>query len=79
VDYAGIAAAIASAVFWTKGAAIEGISPLVWVGASLIVSLLTMVVLHQGWMGVLVGQVALLAAITLFRTLADKGGGATEE
>ena len=80
MDYAGIAAAIASAVFWTRGAAIEGISPLVWVGASLIVSAIAMFVLHQGWMGVLVGQVALLAAITLFRTLNDKGGsGATDE
>jgi len=43
------------------------------------VSVLTMVVLHQGWMGVVVGQIALLAAITLFRTLADKGSGATDE
>jgi hypothetical protein len=79
VDYAGFAAAIASAVFWTRGAAIEGISPLVWVGASLVVSVLTMMVLRQGWMGVLVGQVGLLAAITLFRTLGDKGSGATDE
>jgi len=81
VDYAGIAAAIASAAFWTKGATIEGISPLVWVGASLIVSALTMLVLHQGWVGVLLGQVGLLAAITLFRTLADNvdNSGATDE
>lgn len=74
-----MAAAIASAAFWTRGAAIEGISPLAWVGASLIVSVLTMAVLRQGWIGVLVGQVGLLAAITLFRTLTDKGNGATDD
>lgn len=79
MDYAGIAAAIASAVFWTRGAVIEGISPLVWVGASLVVSALTLFVLHQGWMGVFISQVALLAAIALYRTLTDEGSGATDE
>lgn len=65
-------------MFWTRGAAIEGISPLVWVGASLVVSALTLLVLHQGWMGVFISQVALLAAITLYRTLTDESG-ATDE
>jgi hypothetical protein len=71
MDYAGIAAAVAAAVFWTQGAQVEGISPLVWVGASLAISVFVMAAMHHGWPGVVAGQLAMFVAITLYRTLRD--------
>ena len=72
MDYAGIAAAIAAAIFWYKGAEIERVNPLAWAGPSVVISGLAIFVFTRGWLGVLLGQLALLIAITLYRTLRDK-------
>jgi hypothetical protein len=72
MDYAGLGAAIAAAVFWYKGAEMEKVNPLLWVGPSVIVSALAIFALTRGWIGVLLGQVALFVAITVYRTVKDK-------
>ena len=73
MDYAGIAAAIAAAVFWAKGAEMEKVSPLVWVGISVILSAVVMFMLHGSWVAVFAAQLAMFVGITVFRVVTDKG------
>ncbi len=60
MDYGAIAAAIAAAIFWYRGAEMEKISPIPWTGTSVLLSGLVMFVLHRGWLVVLLAQVGLL-------------------
>jgi len=71
VDYLPLAVAIACAVFWHRGAHHENIPPLAWVGPSLVISIVIIFALKQGWIAVAAGQVAMFVAITVYRTLVD--------
>lgn len=75
MDYLGIAAGVAFAVFWLRGAQSENRSPLVWVAASVVISILAVFVLGRGWIGVVVGQLAMFAAITAYRMMREKDRG----
>ena len=72
MDYAGFGAAIVFATFWFKGADMDKVNPLYYLGPSLIVSALAIFAVKQGWLGVVLGQIALLVAITVIRALRDK-------
>jgi hypothetical protein len=72
VDYLSLAVAIACAVFWYRGAQHENISPLLWVGPSLAISIVVSFGLNQGWIAVAMGQLALFFAITIYRTVVDE-------
>lgn len=72
MDYLGLAAAIAAAIFWYKGAEMEKVNPLLWVGPSVVISAIAIFALTRGWLGVILGQIALLAGITVYRALRDK-------
>jgi len=78
MDYFSIAAAIFSAVFWYKAAAVESLSPLPWVGASVIVSAVVMFLLRGGWGPVLLAQVAMFVGITVYRVLLEKKPGSQD-
>ncbi len=73
MDYAGLAAAIAAAIFWAKGAEMESISPILWVGISVILSALVIFMLHGSWGAVLLSQLAMFVGITVLRVVTDKG------
>ena len=64
--------AIASGVFWAKGAEFENISPVYWAGPSVLISGIIIFGLSKGWVAVLLGHVALFAAVTAYRMLKDK-------
>ena len=72
MDYAGFGAATVFATFWFKGADMDKVNPLYYLGPSLIVSALAIFAVKQGWLGVVLGQIALLVAITVIRALRDK-------
>lgn len=75
MDYLPLAVAIACAVFWYRGAQVENVSPLLWVGPSLVISVVVIFALKQGWGAVAVSQVALFVAITIYRTIVDERKG----
>ena len=72
MDYLGLAAAIAAATFWYKGAEMEKVNPLLWVGPSVVISAIAIFALKRGWIGVILGQIALLVDITVYRAIKDK-------
>ena len=76
MDYMAFAAAIASAIFWYRGAETENLSPLLWVGPSVGISVVVIIGFGGGWIATLISQAALLIGITLYRTFAarDKDG-----
>ena len=61
--------AVVCAVFFYRSAEFEGSSGTLWSGLSILVSVLVIWVLHWGFLGVLLGQVGLFSAITLFRVM----------
>ena len=67
-----IAAAIACATFWYKGAEMENVSPVYWAGPSVLLSGIVVFGLQRGWLTLLLAQVAMLIAITIYRTVRDK-------
>jgi len=75
LDYFALAAAIASAVFWFRGAQSEKLSPVLWVGLSIAISGIIMLGIGGGWIAVLIGQLAMFVGITVYRTLTGKGKG----
>ena len=75
VDYTAIAIAILAAVFWFKGAQMENRSPVSWVALSVGISGVVNIGLKGGWLAVLLSQVALVAAITVYRTVTEKRPG----
>lgn len=72
MDYVALAVAIASAVFWYRGAETEKLSPLLWVGPSIGISAVIIIGFGRGWIAALIGQVVLFVAITAYRAFADK-------
>ena len=68
---------ILCAVGWYKAADLEDVAPWLWVGLSVAVYAFTWLWLGRAWVGNLVGQGALLAAVTLFRAWRSHraGGG----
>ena len=75
MDYMAIAAAIACATFWYKGAEMEHISPDYWAGPSVPLSGVVMFGLQRGWLTLLLAQLAMLIAITIYRAVRDKKPG----
>ena len=75
MDYMAIAAAIACATFWYKGAEMENISPVYWAGPSVLLSGIVIFGLQRGWLTLLLAQVAMLIAITIYRAMRDKKPG----
>jgi hypothetical protein len=71
MDYLPLAVAIGCAVFWYRGALYENIAPLAWVGPSLVISIVVIFALKQGWIAVGLAQVAMFVAITVYRTVID--------
>jgi integral membrane sensor domain MASE1 len=71
MDYAGIGAAIVFATFWYKGAEMENISPVYWAGPSVLLSGLVMFALKMGWGGIVLAQLAMFAAIAVYRVSKD--------
>jgi hypothetical protein len=69
MPYFAILIIAACAVFFHRAAEFENESSWLWAGLSLTISLVTVFVLHWGWLGCLLGQVGLFAGITLFRVL----------
>ena len=67
-----IAAAIATAIFWYHGSQVENASPILWVLPSIGISAVIIIALHGGWIAVLLGQVAMFVAITVYRVVAEK-------
>jgi len=67
-----IAVAIASAIFWYRGAEAENLVPLLWVGPSIVISAVIIFGLGGGWIVALIGQAALFVAVTVYRARADK-------
>jgi hypothetical protein len=55
------------ALFYYRAAEFENSSGVGWAGLSLLVSVLCWRVFHFGWLGVLLGQVALFIGITICR------------
>ena len=55
------------ALFYYRAAEFENSSGLAWAGLSLLVSILCWRLFHFGWLGVLLGQVALFIGITIYR------------
>ena len=74
IDYT-VAFAILSAVFWLKGAQMENRSPVLWVALSVGVSGVVMIGLKGSWLLVLLSQIALIAAVTLYRTVTENPPG----
>lgn len=72
MDYVALAVAIASAVFWYRGAETEKLSPLLWVGPSIGISAVIIIGFGGGWIAALIGQAVLFVAITAYRAFADK-------
>ena len=70
-----MAFALLSAVFWLKGAQIEGRSPVVWVALSIGVSGIVIIVLHRSWLAIVIGQLLLMVVITVYRILTEKSPG----
>jgi hypothetical protein len=60
---------IACAIFYYRAGEFEGNSGAVWAGVSIMTSILTWLVFRWGFLGTLLGQVALFIGITLVRTL----------
>jgi lysylphosphatidylglycerol synthetase-like protein (DUF2156 family) len=67
MDYTAIAAAVAAAIFWYRGADLERRSPIAWVGASVVLSALVVFALHRGWIAVALAQLGLFLAIAAYR------------
>ncbi|HUB86287.1 MAG TPA: hypothetical protein VMB22_00230 [Verrucomicrobiae bacterium] len=57
-----------AAFFW-RAAEFENASALLWGGLSLTISMVMLLLIHAGLIGIILGQVGLFAGITLFRVL----------
>lgn len=73
LSYSVVLIVVAAAFFW-KAAAREEESGIIWAGVSLVVSVLIMA-LGGGFVVLVLGQVAVFAGITVFRTIKDNNGG----
>ncbi len=66
-----IIAIIASAIFFYRGAKLDGSSTVLWVVLSVVISLLLRALLHAGIIGILLGQAGLFLGITIFRVIRE--------
>lgn len=73
LNYSLVLAAVAAVFYW-KAAEREKESGIIWSGASLVVSVLIMA-LGGGFIMLALGQLAVFAGITAFRTIKDNNGG----
>ena len=69
MPYLSIFIIIVFAVFYHRAAESENESTLIWSGLSVLISVLTIFWLHWGWLGIISGQAALFAGITIVRML----------
>ena len=67
IPYFQIILLLCCAIFYHRAAVFENESPFLWAALSVLTFLLTWLVLGYAWLGCLLGQLALLAAITLYR------------
>ena len=67
MPYLPIVIMIACAVFYHRAAEYENESTLIWTGLSVLISATTFFYFRWGVLGILLGQVGLLAGITMFR------------
>lgn len=72
MDYAALAVLICGLTFYSRAAAMEKKSALIWCGLSIAASLVAMFVFKGGWLSVLFSQVGLFAAITIYRVITEK-------
>jgi len=59
---------LACAVFFYRAGEFEGVSGVAWAGLSILISVVIWHWLHGGFVAVLLGQIGLFAAITLYRS-----------
>lgn len=71
-DYTLIGVTIACAVFWYRGAVFENVPAWRWVLPSLLVSTLAPLLTKGSWGWALLGNAAMLVAITLWRVYQDE-------
>ena len=64
-------AIIVSAIFFYRGAKMDGSSAVLWVVLSVGISLLFLTLLGDGLVGILLGQAGLFAGITVFRIIRE--------
>ena len=69
LPYMSLIITVCAAVFYYRAALFENESPLLWTALSVLTSILALLVLGFGWLGCILCQLALLAAITLYRAL----------
>jgi len=67
MPYFSILIIAACAAFFYRAAEFENEPAWLWCGASVLISVVTFFFLHWGWLGTLLGQVALFVGITVFR------------
>ena len=62
---------IASAIFFYRGAKVDGSSTVLWVVLSVVISLLLFTLFRVGVMGIILGQAGLFLGITIFRIVRE--------
>jgi len=72
VPYLPILVCLACAIFFHRASELEDEPTWIWSALSLLVSALTVFWLHCGWLGIVLGQLALFVGITIFRVLRKK-------
>ena len=66
-----IIAIIACAIFFYRGAKLDGSSAVLWVVLSVVISLLLRTFFHAGLAGILLGQAGLFLGIAIFRVIRE--------
>lgn len=69
MPYLPIVVCVAFAVFFYRAAEFEDEPAFIWCGLSVVISVLALLWLHWGWMGIILSQAALFAGITIVRML----------
>lgn len=64
-------AIIASAIFFYRGAKLDGSSAVLWLVLSVGISILLRIFLHVGLLGIIFGQAGLFIGITIFRVVRE--------
>ena len=64
-------AIIVSAIFFYRGAKMDGSSAVLWVVLSVGISLLLLTLLGAGLVGIILGQAGLFVGITVFRIIRE--------
>jgi hypothetical protein len=69
MPYLTILIIIAYVIFFCRAAEFEDESTLIWGGLSVMISAVTFLWLHCGWLGISLGQIGLFVGITIVRIL----------